>query len=691
MAPRYDRCCNPFNLRSHGKKSTNKLRWIHTEVLQRKLKLNLQTTSKKLKICTSCRIRIDQMCASDSEWSESIISEGIVLMDKPGPSTQRVTDSDSSVSASSSVKITKVNESLALLKESPITKRNLVRKRYSIKKRTQIMKLLDQEVFNVEQEYDTEDKNEEVEDNPTLSKLKEEFKNAKDRKLKLQILTIFADWSYGQIQKHFIGASKHMISVVKKLVQEKGILSSPNRKAGKTLSEDVVQKVVHFYESQEISREMPGQKDYVTILTGDEKVKVQKRLVLCNLKEAHASFKENYPDLKVQFSKFAALRPKYCVLAGASGTHSVCVCCIHQNVKLMIDGARFSKLTGDSLKLVTYKDYLSRIICNPPTVNCFLQQCDVCPGCDNLIEKLIDICAENMVEKIVYRQWVTVDRTSLETLQSSTVEFLDKFSDKLRRLLTHSYIAKEQSNFLNTKKKELQRGECVVICDFAENYAFVLQDAIQGVHWNNDQVTIHPIAIYYKENGKEQFINYIAISDCLKHDTIAVHLFQRGLITFLKKNMGDLTKIYYFSDGASAQYKNKKNFINLCFHEDDFNVNAQWHFFATSHGKGPCDGLGGTIKRLAARASLTNVNDPINNAAKFFSWVHKNVLNVNTEFFSIEQYKSEEQVLKERFSKAKTIDGTLSYHSFIPQKNGKIEVKITSSSVTSTIKTMYKK
>ncbi len=32
-----------------------------------------------------------------------------------------------------------------------------------------------------------------------------------------------------------------------------------------------------------------------------------------------------------------------------------------------------------------------------------------------------------------------------------------------------------------------------------------------------------------------------------------------------------------------------------------------WHFFATSHGKGVCDGIGGTIKRLAARASLQNV------------------------------------------------------------------------------------
>ena len=42
--------------------------------------------------------------------------------------------------------------------------------------------------------------------------------------------------------------------------------------------------------------------------------------------------------IKVGFSKFADFHPKHCVLAGASGTHSVCVCTIHQNVKLMMLG-----------------------------------------------------------------------------------------------------------------------------------------------------------------------------------------------------------------------------------------------------------------------------------------------------------------------------------------------------------------
>ena len=87
---------------------------------------------------------------------------------------------------------------------------------------------------------------------------------------------------------------------------------------------------------------MPGKKDFLSVRneTG-EKEHCQKRLVLCNLTEAYRQFKTLHPDIKV---KFAELRPKDCVLAGATGTHSVCVCIMHQNVKLMMAGGQLEAL-----------------------------------------------------------------------------------------------------------------------------------------------------------------------------------------------------------------------------------------------------------------------------------------------------------------------------------------------------------
>ena len=90
----------------------------------------------------------------------------------------------------------------------------------------------------------------------------------------------------------------------------------------------------------------------------------------------------------------------------------------------------------------------------------------------------------------------------------------------------------------------------------------------------------------------------------------------------------------YFSDGASSHYKNCKNFANLCHYESDFNgIKAEWHFFATSHGKGPCDGVGGTVKRSAARASLQKpYNDQIMTPRQLFEYSKENVAGVHFHY-----------------------------------------------------------
>ena len=96
------------------------------------------------------------------------------------------------------------------------------------------------------------------------------------------------------------------------------------------------------------------------------------------------------------------------------------------------------------------------------------------------------------------------------------------------------------------------------------------------------------------------------LSDCLSHDTNAVYKFQKIIKHYLKENFQP-RKMIYFTDGAAQHFKNKYNFINLLHHEMGFGIPAEWHFHATAHGKGPCDGIGGNLKRLAALASLTSL------------------------------------------------------------------------------------
>ena len=106
-----------------------------------------------------------------------------------------------------------------------------------------------------------------------------------------------------------------------------------------------------------------------------------------------------------------------------------------------------------------------------------------------------------------------------------------------------------------------------------------MQDAAQSFHWNNDQAILHPFVCYYRRSIELEHTNLV-ISDCLKHDTVAVPLFQGKLIKMLKNKINfDIKGQIHFSDDVASHYKNYKIFVNLCNHKVDFGIGTEWHFF----------------------------------------------------------------------------------------------------------------
>ena len=96
-------------------------------------------------------------------------------------------------------------------------------------------------------------------------------------------------------------------------------------------------------------------------------------------------------------------------------------------------------------------------------------------------------------------------------------------------------------------------------------------------------------------------------------------------------------KMIYFTDGAAQHFKNKYNLINLLHHEIDFGIPVEWHFHAIAHGKGHCDGIGGNLKRLAARTSLqASSKDSILTADALYQWTKKNLVETLV-FFSLKE------------------------------------------------------
>ena len=100
------------------------------------------------------------------------------------------------------------------------------------------------------------------------------------------------------------GVSNYMACAAKNLVKEEGIISTPNPKPGKYLWQGLVTDVIAFYTHDDISCQVPWKKDCVSMNVDEEKVKVQKRLNLCNLKVAYRQFKD-ISGAKIGFSNFA--------------------------------------------------------------------------------------------------------------------------------------------------------------------------------------------------------------------------------------------------------------------------------------------------------------------------------------------------------------------------------------------------
>ena len=107
---------------------------------------------------------------------------------------------------------------------------------------------------------------------------------------------------------------------------------------------------------------VPDMKDFVSVKKYDGSRKhVQKKLILCNLSELYANFKAQHPIVKICLSKFSQSKPRNWILAGISGTHTVCVCVHHANFNLILDVVDLKELTYKNFSSIkTYDDAMNR-------------------------------------------------------------------------------------------------------------------------------------------------------------------------------------------------------------------------------------------------------------------------------------------------------------------------------------------
>jgi hypothetical protein len=166
--------------------------------------------------------------------------------------------------------------------------------------------------------------------------------------------------------------------------------------------------------------------------------------------------------------------------------------------------------------------------------------------------------------------------------------------------------------------------------------------------------------VWYSDGGKGSVI----VSDTLQHFKQTVFVFMEFVLKEVMAHGSGIKSVQIFSDGAPTQFKQKYLFCSLTHWKEKFNIELVWNFFATSHGKGTVDGIGGTVKRSVMRAVRTG--NQVKNAREFYHVAKIKNLNIDVHFITEAEIREMDEFTHTLWDGIITLPHTQSMHCIIP-------------------------
>ena len=178
--------------------------------------------------------------------------------------------------------------------------------------------------------------------------------------------------------------------------------------------------------------------------------------------------------------------------------------------------------------------------------------------------------------------------------EGTTDELQHYICSILPQFMEHCYIKREQATAYKLERETIGDSEnkALLQVDFSENYTCPYQDEIQSAHWNQHQVSLFTAALWH--TGMLHSIIIVIASDNLVHSKDSVVAY----IDMLLEMIADSVKtVSIWSDVPASQFKKRFTDAAMILLQEKHHIHIHWNFFATSHGKGPVDGIGGAVKR----------------------------------------------------------------------------------------------
>ena len=225
------------------------------------------------------------------------------------------------------------------------------------------------------------------------------------------------------------------------------------------------------------------------------------------------------------------------------------------------------------------------------------------------------------------------------------------------KFLKHCFINRKQNESYQLDKEEAQffdSNTMTVQMDFAENYACTAQDEVKSAHWKKAQITLHTSAAWFRSD----ILLHVIISDNLKHDKYAVVVYLSEILKYKPENVRFLR---VWTDGPNSQFENKYAMDPKEMLSEMYNIKIIWNFSATSHGKGPVDGVGATLKIIAAD-KVCRHESIITNLQDFYDAVMHSSVKVNCMPVDEFQVHVENLGLQKLFESVQPIPDITKYH-----------------------------
>lgn len=261
------------------------------------------------------------------------------------------------------------------------------------------------------------------------------------------------------------------------------------------------------------------------------------------------------------------MRPVQCVFAGDPGTHNVCVCPIHQNVKLKLSAID---------RRINYKDVIEAGVCSVDNKICMIHHkdalCDKCPNQNGMLRYIHHALLTwnttiEGISDVKYTNWTiknteensSISKVTLENFSEPINQFIDNLVKDIWNMTPHEFISHNHKEYFNHCKTNLDNDTGLLIMDFAENYTFLCQNSTQGFYFSNTSATLFTAGLYYKkEMGDELKVStFCVISNTSKHQAYSVNICMEKILNQIKNEFLWIKNLIYFSDGAPTQFKNK--------------------------------------------------------------------------------------------------------------------------------------